>query len=499
MQPSPVESLINIHSQYSANELHEDLVDSTFKARVPRDFARQHLVVAQGASRNRLRIAIAESTDPAAVFNIGVQLGVQLEAFVSDAESIARLIDVAYGSTSENDAVANEPNCEVDSNEIDRLLSVADRDLLATSGKAPVIKLVDALLFEALQRKASDVHVQPLADRTLVRYRLDGVLHTVRELPERTTTELISRIKVMGRMDIAERRVPQDGRSTVTIGQRSVDLRISTLPTNHGERAVIRLLDNTQHLCDFDRLGMPPETAKRFLACANRPCGIILVTGPTGSGKTTTLYSTLGKVANPGVNIMTIEDPIEYELSTVGLTISQSQVNPRKGVNFETGLRHILRQDPDIVMVGEIRDQETARTAIQSSLTGHLVFSTLHTNDAPSAVTRLIDLGIEPYLVSASLSAVLAQRLVRVVHVECQGTGCEACLGTGFRGRAGLFELMVVDETLRGLISRNFELSDIRRCARQNGLHTLREHGGDLVKAGRTLWAEVERVAAGAA
>jgi general secretion pathway protein E len=239
--------------------------------------------------------------------------------------------------------------------------------------------------------------------------------------------------------------------------------------------------------------------AESFLERAGRSNGIILVTGPTGSGKTTTLYSTLCRIGSSEVNIMTIEDPIEYELSTVGLAISQAQVNSRKGVTFATGLRHILRQDPDIVMVGEIRDTETARIAIQSSLTGHLVFSTLHTNDAASAVTRLIDLGVEPYLVSASLSAVLAQRLVRLIHQPCQGTGCEACLGTGFSGRTGLFELMVIDEPIRELISRGAPLAEIRSVSRAGGLRTLREEGQRLVAAGRTTEAEVRRVVEGAA
>jgi general secretion pathway protein E len=499
LRESPVKLFVD---RPQSLQLSPDLVSSRFRNRIPRDFARQHLVISQGESKGRERVAMAQSSDSAAIFNVGVSLGAEVETVLADPESIANLIDVAYGSGHNgrgHDEATEKDTIETPSSEIDHLLAFSDRDLLATSGKAPLIKLVDALLFEALQRKASDVHIQPLADRTLIRFRFDGVLHTVRELPPRMTPPLVSRIKVMGKMDIAERRVPQDGRSSVTIGKRSIDLRISTLPTSYGERAVIRLLDNAQQLCDFDKLGMPSDVAHRFLSCASRSCGIILVTGPTGSGKTTTLYSTLGQVASPGVNIMTIEDPIEYELSTVGLAISQSQVNLRKGVNFATGLRHILRQDPDIVMVGEIRDQETARTAIQSSLTGHLVFSTLHTNDAPSAVTRLIDLGIEPYLVAASLSAVLAQRLVRIIHVECQGRGCGECLGTGFRGRSGLFELMVIDELLRGLISRNVELSEIRQQAKTNGLRTLHQHGTALIKSRQTTPAEVERVVAGAA
>ncbi len=424
-----------------------------------------------------------------------------METFIADPAALAATIDAAYGSvsTAETD---HSDEASID-NDIDALLAASDRDLLATEGKGPVVKLVDAVLFDALRRSASDVHFQPIEDRTLIRYRLDGVLHTVRQLPAKATGAVISRIKVMGRMDIAERRIPQDGRATVSIGSnesggRAIDLRISTLPTAYGERAVLRLLDNTQQLCDFRQLGMPRYVAGPFLERASRSNGVILVTGPTGSGKTTTLYATLREIGSSAVNIMTIEDPIEYELSTVDLAISQAQVNTKKGVTFASGLRHILRQDPDIIMVGEIRDAETARIAIQASLTGHLVFSTLHTNDAPSAVTRLIDLGVEPYLVAASLSAVLAQRLVRRMHVDCIGEGCEDCLGTGYRGRIGIFELMVITEAIRDMIPTNASVNGLREAGRTAGLHTLREAGEQLVACRLTTADELQRVAGGA-
>jgi len=432
-----------------------------------------------------------------------VRLGRRCTTRIADAEVVARHVDALYegarrdgraGGVGDDD-VAGEPGRR--NAELDHLLRDADRDLLNTQGKGKVIKLVDALLFEALGRSASDLHVQPLADRTLVRYRVDGVLHDMRELGADLAATVVSRIKVMGRMDIAERRIPQDGRATVKIGQRPIDLRISTLPTSYGERAVLRLLDNSQQLCEFESLGMPDRIARPYLERAGRTNGIILVTGPTGSGKTTTLYSTLRRIGSSAVNVMTIEDPIEYELSTVGLAVSQAQVNARKGVTFATGLRHILRQDPDIVMVGEIRDEETARTAIQSSLTGHLVLSSLHTNDAASAVSRLLDLGIEPFLVSASLSAVLAQRLVRVVHAECGGRGCEACLGTGLRGRTGVFELLVVDDALRALVNDRAGAATLRSHAAAAGMTTLIEEGERLVEAGRTTAAEVQRVLLG--
>ncbi len=262
---------------------------------------------------------------------------------------------------------------------------------------------------------------------------------------------------------------------------------------------MLRLLDNGQQLNNFDRLGMPRDLAEQYLERASRANGIILVTGPTGSGKTTTLYSTLNRISCPGVNIMTVEDPIEYQLSTPSMAISQSQINPRKGITFSTALRHILRQDPDIVMVGEIRDVETAQIAIQSSLTGHLVFSTVHTNDAPSTITRLIDLGVEPYLASASLSAILAQRLVRLLHKTCQGKGCDVCYGTGYHGRSGLFELLTIDESMRNAISTQVTLSELRQLALDAGLRTLRSEGQRLVDEGRTSVEEMRRVVEGAA
>lgn len=487
------------------------LATAEFTQTIPRDFAREHLILSQGRDDDYEVLAIADSSSEAAIFNTGVHLGVRIKPIPHEPESIALAIDEAYGEAAQtggDGALMEGPADSGTHAEIDDLLAAADRDLLSTQGKGPVVKLVDAVLFEALSRAASDVHVQPLADRTLVRYRLDGVLHTAKEITgaqaKSITAAIVSRIKIMGRMDIAERRLPQDGRAAVNIGApgsgRSIDLRISTLPTSYGERAVIRLLDNTNHLCDFEKVGMPPEVAERYIERAKRANGMILLTGPTGSGKTTTLYSTLRQVGSPSVNIMTIEDPIEYELSTVGLAISQAQVNPKKGVTFATGLRHILRQDPDVVMVGEIRDAETARIAIQASLTGHLVFSTLHTNDAPSAVTRIIDLGIEPYLVSASLSAVLAQRLVRTLHAACEGAGCEQCFSTGFLGRTGLFELMVIDERIAGLISHNAPVAEIRAAARSSGggLRTLSEDGERLVRLGRTTREEVRRVVQGA-
>jgi general secretion pathway protein E len=482
-------------------------VSTRFLDRIPRDFARRHVILSQGHAGSVERLMVSSATSKAAIFNTGVRLGCAVDAVEGDAETIARAIDAAYAARGVRAEAPPAADVAGEAS-VEALIAAADRDLLATGGKAPLVRLVDSLLFEALTHCASDLHIQPLERATLVRIRLDGMLHDVRELPASLTAAVVSRIKVMGRMDIAERRVPQDGRASVTLGGRAIDLRISTLPTSYGERAVVRLLDTRRSRCDFDGLGMPTAIAGAFLQSANRSHGLILVTGPTGSGKTTTLYATLRRIAHPGLNVLTIEDPIEYELSSIHdadgadapatpgpkLAISQAQVNPRKGVTFATGLRHILRQDPDVIMVGEIRDAETARIAVQSSLTGHLVFSTLHTNDAPSAVTRLIDLEVEPYLVASSLSAVLAQRLIRLRHEACGGAGCADCGRTGVQGRTGIFELLVLDESLRSLIGPQTSLATLRRAAAERGVRTLREAAMTLVERGRTTIDEVNRV-----
>ncbi len=481
-------------------------VSADFLAAIPRDFARDHRLLSQGRDGDHELVACADPAASAqALWNIGVRLGRPVRALSSVAEAVIPAIDAAYerssGGVSADQQAADEAReiaISAGDEDIDALLAEADRDLLSTEGKAPLVKLVDRLLFHAVRLGASDLHVQPTADAVLVRHRVDGVLDPGRPLPPSVFRPLVSRIKVMGRMDVAERLVPQDGRTTLRLGERAIDVRISTIPTSYGERVVLRLLDSAKQLLDAPSLGMPSYIAAPFSAGATRSSGIILVTGPTGSGKTTTLYSTLRGLDATERNIMTIEDPIEYELSSLGVPISQSQVNAKKGVNFATGLRHILRQDPDVIMVGEIRDAETARIAIQASLTGHLVFSTLHTNDAMSAVTRLIDLGVEPYLVAASLSVVLAQRLVRTICATCTGTPgatpCPTCLGSGYKGRTGIFELLQIDETVRTAISSGEPLAKLRDLARAAGMRSLADEGQALIAAGRTTAVEVERV-----
>lgn len=478
---------------------------------IPRDFARQHLIVSAGTVDGVEHLLVGARTTEAAIWNTGAKLQSAVTTEVVEEEPLARLIDETYsdqtGFASPSDQ-GSEAECGSET-DLEKLLAEADKDLLSIEGKAPVVRLVDVLLFDAQAARASDLHIQPLADRVLVRYRIDGVLHLVRQLPETLAQPITSRIKVMGQMDIAERRTPQDGRASVTVGQgdsaKAIDLRISTLPTRHGERVVVRLLDTDRglRLARLDQIGMPHDTLEAYRSAASQANGIVLLTGPTGSGKTTTLYATLRWVSEMGprggeLNVMTIEDPVEYELSSAGIAISQAQVNTKKGVTFASGLRHILRQDPDIVMVGEIRDTETARTAIQASLTGHLVFSTLHTNDAISAVTRLIDLGVEPYLVGSSLTAVLAQRLVRTTHQACDGRGCESCFGSGFQGRTGLFELFILDDELRAMVSEGSSVSELRANARCRGMRSLGEEGERLLEQRLTTRLEIERVSVSA-
>lgn len=498
-----------------------------FLTLVPHDFARRHLIISSGQDPDGSECLVAsERTLPSALFNIGTRLGRRTRVTWASGEGIAAAIDRVYAAagaarargTVASSRVEDGPvtevtgSADVDS-DLQRLLKDADADLLNTENKGPIVRLVDLLMFVAIQRDASDLHIQPLSDRVLVRYRLDGVLHTVRELPVAVAPAVISRVKVIARLDVAEQRAPQDGRATVTTGGstahavRRVDLRISTLPTTYGERVVIRILDTSRSksLLEFAALGMPPGVEKAYLAQASRTSGIVLSTGPTGSGKTTTLYTTLAwitqargaKASGCELNIMTIEDPVEYDLSTTGLTISQTQLNAKKGVTFAAGLRHILRQDPDVIMVGEVRDEETARIAVQSSLTGHLVLSTLHTNDAPSAVARLLDLGVEPFLVSSSLAAVLAQRLVRCVHRPCAGRGCDTCLATGYQGRTGVFELLVLDDELCDRVSERISAAAIKSLAKRRGMVSLAEAGRQLVQEGVTTAAELVRVIEG--
>lgn len=388
----------------------------------------------------------------------------------------------------------------------------APKDLLELTEEAPIIRLLNALLLQAVKERASDIHIEPYEKELDVRLRIDGVLHRVLSPPKIIQDALISRIKIMSNLDIAEKRLPQDGRIRLLLGGRDIDIRVSVIPTSHGERAVLRLLDRKQGLLGLWEVGFSKDDGERLEEHLRRPDGIILVTGPTGSGKTTTLYAALNRIHTEEKNIITVEDPIEYQLKGIG----QIQVNPRIGLKFASGLRSILRQDPDVIMVGEIRDLETAEIAMQASLTGHLVLSTLHTNDAPSALIRLIDMGIEPFLVASSLTTVLAQRLVRTICPHCKvayklselelsyfnsppeilyrGTGCEKCKGKGYLGRTGIFELLVIDNEIRPMITDRIDSQSIKNVAVSRGMKTLRQDGIEKANKGITTLEEVLRV-----
>ena len=492
-----------------------------FVDRYPIAHSRRHGLVALVTPEHGPRLILGEPASEPQLDAARRLLGAELGLAFAPLERVNELIDEVYGRRSGQAETLLET---LDRGEVmQELAALTDReDLLDSSGRAPVIKLVNMVLHEAVKAGASDVHVQPGPSEVVVRMRIDGVLFDSLTIPKHLQDEVLSRLKVQGRMNIAEKRLPQDGRATVRVGERMIDLRIASLPGSDGERIVVRLLDKSAKLYTLPQVGMDRANLEVFERLIRLEHGLILVTGPTGSGKSTTLYAALQEINTTDRNVVTLEDPIEYEIRGV----SQTQINVKKGMTFATGLRNVLRQDPDIIMVGEIRDHETAVMAIQSALTGHLVFSTLHTNDAASAVTRLLDLGIEPYLVSSSLLAVLAQRLTRRVCSECAqprdltdtetatlgvepdqlvgatpqvGEGCESCRGTGYRGRLGVFELLVVDEPVREAVQSRASATEIRGVAMDSGMRLLRSDGADKVLAGQTTPEEVERVTVRAA
>ncbi|MFM9880666.1 MAG: type II secretion system ATPase GspE [Burkholderiaceae bacterium] len=415
-----------------------------------------------------------------------------------DAPALAQRISAAYAQGESSAAtVVSEVQNDADLSRMMQELPAVE-DLLETSDDAPIIRMLNALLTQAARDGASDIHIEPYERHSSVRFRVDGTLREVVQPNRALHAALISRLKIMAELDISEKRLPQDGRISLRIGTRAVDVRVSTLPSAHGERAVLRLLDKTQNKINLESVGMPGTVLDRFEHLVAHPHGSILVTGPTGSGKTTTLYAALSKLDAAASNIMTVEDPIEYELPGIG----QTQVNAKIDLTFAKALRAILRQDPDVIMIGEIRDFETAQIAIQASLTGHLVLATLHTNDASSAVTRLIDMGVEPFLLSSSLLGALAQRLVRKVCTVCRENvggvstpmGCAACGHTGYQGRTGIFELLVTDEAIRAQIHNRASEADIRQAALAQGMTLMRDDGQRLVEAGITSREELVRV-----
>lgn len=431
-------------------------------------------------------------------------------------DTIMAAINMAYDMSRSS---AKDYFEEMNESSTDDLISKIDEtaDLLDEASDAPIIKLVNLILSGAIKDRASDIHIEPYSGNLKIRYRIDGVLYDILSMPRRIQSPLISRVKIMAKLNIAEKRLPQDGRIEIKIADRLVDIRVSVIPTAFGERVVLRLLDKTSSILMLSDLGMHDERIKLLNSLIKSPYGIILVTGPTGSGKTTTLYAALSTINHPEINIITIEDPIEYQMDGVG----QIQVNPKIDLTFAAGLRSIVRQDPDVILIGEIRDRETAEIAIQSSLTGHLVFSTLHTNDAASAVTRLIDMGIEPFLVTSSIVAIIAQRLVRVLCPHCKEIyvpdeeslanlgldksalknntfyrkkGCNLCMQTGFRGRTAIFEILTVDDEVKKLVLKTSDANQINELALKQGMITLQKDGIDKVLAGITTTEEVLRV-----
>jgi len=500
--------------------LGDRLVPDDFISNVPVGFARNYALVAVGRENGAMRVATAFPLDTHPMDDLASMIQCEVEPVLAPRAEITSLINRAYkdragGLVDETMEGLREDDILKEAAAIDE-----SEDLLATANKAPIIRLVNMILFNALKMRASDVHFQPFPDRLQVRYRIDGVLYDMEAPPKKVQDAILSRLKVQGSMDIAERRMPQDGRATVKIGDSDVDIRISSVPTSHGERIVLRLLDKSARLYELEEIGLEADNLRMVDSYIQYQHGIILVTGPTGSGKSTTLYAALQKVNSAQLNVITLEDPIEYQVNG----ISQIQINEKKGLTFARGLRHLLRQDPDIMMVGEIRDVETARIAIQAALTGHLVYSTLHTNDASSTVTRLVDIGIEPYLVASSLICVIAQRLVRRICPNCKeeteptteelrdlkaiglsidefpsgrlwrGHGCPSCFNTGYIDRTGIYEILPVDEALKDQVIERKSSSVIKKTSIQRGCRTLRMDGARKVLRGTTTAAEVLRV-----
>ena len=492
-------------------------LDPSLISKLPIAFSKKHKVVPVKMEDGVLTVATLDPLNYEPLDDLRLILGCrEVRVVLSREREVLQAINRFYEQSADT---PEEMIQSLDTEVSDRLLQELEetQDLLDVSDEAPVIKLVNLILFQAVKERASDIHIEPFQKELKVRYRIDGILYQRLNPPKRYQSAIISRLKIMAKLDIAEKRLPQDGRIPIKIADKDIDIRVSIVPTTFGERVVLRLLDKSSAHFGVEEIGLSRDMLQNLKDLINRPNGMLLVTGPTGSGKTTTLYASLSRINTPDKNIITIEDPVEYQLWGIG----QIQVNPKIGLTFAHGLRSVLRHDPDVILVGEIRDAETAEIAIQSSLTGHLVFSTLHTNDAASAVTRLVDMGIEPFLVASVIRAILAQRLIRVICPECkegyipeaevlreigivpsqlerkmvyQGKGCPACSETGYRGRTGIYEMLFVSEAIRHLIMKKADSASICRKAIEEGMKTLREDGARKVVAGVTTLEEVVRV-----
>ncbi len=492
-------------------------VDHEVIKKVPIAFCRRYRVLPMRDENGAILTAASDPLETVAMDDLRLLLGKPIAPILTSSVALLARLNRAYDDIA-NPAGAEEVMEDIAANEsLDQLAHELDepQDLLDATDEAPIIRLVNSVLFQAVRQRASDIHFESFERGLVIRYRIDGVLYPVLTPPKHLQASIIARLKIMAGLNIAEKRLPQDGRFAIRTAGKDVDLRVSVLPTSHGERVVLRLLEKENRLLNLSEMGFSKERLTVIHQLIQLAHGIMLVTGPTGSGKTTTLYAALTHINSPDKNIITVEDPVEYQLLGVG----QMQVNPKINLTFAAGLRSILRQDPDVIMIGEIRDRETAEIAIHASLTGHLVFSTLHTNDAASAATRLIDMGIEPFLVASSVVAVLAQRLLRRICPDCKrpyraseeelsrldlppgsavtlyrGAGCAACSQTGYRGRTGIFELMVLDDDIRRLIGGKADSTAIKQAAIAKGMVTLKQEGAERVIQGHTTLEEVMRI-----
>jgi general secretion pathway protein E len=489
-------------------------IDRELALKLPITYAKKAVVLPLRRENGTVIAATAEPLSLTMIDDLRILFGADVALSLAPTEKI---LDTVNRLHSEDMNKAEDTVQEMEEDDLSFLAAELEEptDLLEVTDDAPIIRLVNSLLSQAIRERASDIHIEPFEKDVIARFRIDGILYNILTIQKRYQASIASRVKIMSGLNIAEKRLPQDGGMRIKIGGKDVDIRVSIVPTAFGERIVLRLLYRESALLPLEQIGFSGEYLDQFNELITRPHGIILVTGPTGSGKTTTLYASLSKINSPDKNIITIEDPIEYQLKGIG----QIQVNAKIQLTFAAGLRSVLRQDPDVILVGEIRDSETAEIAIQAALTGHLVFSTLHTNDAAGAVTRLIDMKIEPFLISSSVMAILAQRLVRVLCKECRepyeitpaemtelefktaagatvyrAKGCEACFHTGYLGRKAIYELLIVDDHIRQLIMKNTDAATIKAAATQYGMHTLRQDGANNVLQGITSVDEVVRV-----
>ncbi len=501
------------------DRIDESVVDKDLLTQVPVIFAKKNKMIPLYADDGIVTVAVADPLNIQPLDDIGLLLHRDVEMVLTREKNIIDAINLYYhhDARAAEKVVEEMKEEERERGEVYNIIEEETEDLMDVAEKAPIIKLINTIIFQAVKERASDIHLEATETELKVRFRVDGVLYHRLTPPRQYQAAIVSRIKIMAKLNIAERRLPQDGKIAIRVAGRDVDIRVSIIPTVNGERIVLRLLDRASVLIDLVDLGMHTDTLEKIAKLISLSHGIILVTGPTGSGKTTTLYAALSRINSEAQNIITIEDPVEYQLQG----IAQIQVKPKIDLTFANGLRSILRHDPDVIMVGEIRDHDTAQMATQASLTGHLVFSTLHTNDAPGAVTRLVDMGVEPYLVSSSVIAILAQRLVRVVCSECKqpyepderalaeiglsreklnnaviyrSRGCPNCLGTGFRGRKGIFEFLIMDGAIRKLVLSRADSNTIKETAIKRGMRTLRGDGALTMAQGLTTIEEVMRV-----